>query len=1013
MSGRRTANNKKRVKSLDQEQSLSVSGDTPNTNSKTTSEQSSVKKQSSSSANSKQNVGDRIKIEQLVNASKEEHLTSIDPITKNQNNDLKLYLSKAVASPGIIAQELNNLSSVTSPGESARFLSPNNGNSNLPQSHINNFGQMFPFNFKPRGSLTLGSLPIPNQQSLSNVQRASVTNLSTLSNSILDNNQIRPLKSTSPSHDSNLRGAENLPSTKDKDATVDDKAAITTTSKQNQAKKPSSKKRAYEKTTDTEAEVKVKKPRKKRKVYSCEDCRKMKTRCDFQPLIAKCHRCVILDIPCSLGEDRKEDIKQALEAVNKTGGIKSVFENKIRAGEINTANIDQLIGQNSSNEQNKSELENTEILLQLQNTVSFFNNRMDQLDDKLNTIINHITSHSQTDTSSSHNTNSYILAQQMEVEQEPPRLNNHGVTVENPPFRLLDQIERELLGTFDDNNNSYLTEKEILAKAQRAWVVARQKFMQFFYNHEELCFKLAHAFLKKAHFWIIPGGIKTIDRDYVEKHPFITSVFAIIAMGFDENENFSTEQEILYPIVERLLSNTLTMFDQLHDHDIEAILYISMYTISRKSKKFRQVKFDGLILSKFASDYLLNLIDFYKIKENCENGLFDGNDLFHLRILNSLTTIKMIYSIGYCNFSVQDRQLRDFNDLTVRFPQSTFGDEIKLGEIKLGDIVNGIFLNFEDFYQELLKSNNSGEKKSTIKINEMRNWLDTYKELSSKDGSNLLLFTYDFYYIVVCRNLICDFGAKDYNQFLQQKDFFIACLDTVKKYCFAILTSFLKLPTSLIKGAPIITLQQTVYSCLSLCDFLHCFNPQEKARILNLCTKIYWHLNSIGEKLNEATQNVGIIIKTLIDSSMVHTSNPSNSSSEMDLKNLFIKMQKGSKHNSIKRKKKKSSNKNKDNHSSITSVSSNNRNSKSNPYTPGTASSVNTISSTNTPLSGTMNQNSISHNSHLQQFNFGSALSLNSLNFPDVEQFQSFEDFFQDFFHNSLKPTSQNMFQGK
>lgn len=1011
MSESRHNNNKKHVKSLDQEQSLSVSENTPTTNSKTTSEQSSNKKQSLSTANLKQNVGDKIKIDQLVNASKEEHLTPTDTIIKNQNNDFKLYLSKAVTSPGIIGQELNNLSSVTSPSENARFLSPNNGNSNLSQSHINNFGQMFPFNFKARGSLTLGSLPIPNQQSLANTQRASGSNLSTGLNNILDNNQIRPVKTTSPSNDSNLRGAGDSPNTKNKDATVEEKAASVPISKENQGKKPLSKKRANQKTIDTEAEGKVKKPRKKRKVYSCQECRKMKTRCDFQPLIAKCHRCVILDIPCSLGEERKEDIKQALEAVNKTGGIKNVFENSMRAGGMNAENVDHLIGQNSPIEEKRSELENNEILLQLQNTVSFFNNRMDQLEDKLNTIINHIAS--QSHTTSSQNPNSYITAQQMEVEQEPPRLNNHGVTVENPPFRLLDQIERELLGTFDDNSNSYLSEREILAKAQRAWVVARQKFMEFFYNHEELCFKLAHAFLKKAHFWIIPGGIKTIDRDYVEKHPFITSVFAIIAMGFDENENFSTEQEILYPIVERLLSNTLTMFDQLHDHDIEAILYISMYTISRKSKRFRQVKFDGLILSKFASDYLLNLIDFYKIKENCENGLFDGNDLFHLRILNSLTTIKMIYSVGYCNFSVQDRQLRDFNDLTVRFPQSTFGDEIKLGEIKLGDIVNGIFLNFEDFYQELVKSNNAGEKKNTVKITEMRNWLDTYKELSSKDGSNLLLFTYDFYYIVVCRNLICDFGVKDYNQFLKQKDFFISCLNTVKKYCFAILSSFLKLPTSLIKGAPIITLQQTVYSCLSLCDFLHCFNPQEKAKILNLCTKIYWHLSSIGEKLNEATQNVGIIIKTLIDSSMVHTSNTSNPSSEMDLKNLFIQMQKGSKHNSITRKKKKSSNKNKDNHSSITSVSSKNRNNKSNPYTPGTASSVNTISSTNTPLSGNMTHNSISHNSHLQQFNFGSALSLNGLNFPDVEQFQSFEDFFQDFFHNSLKPTSQNMFQGK
>ncbi|KAL6929262.1 hypothetical protein ACO0SA_002602 [Hanseniaspora valbyensis] len=759
----------------------------------------------------------------------------------------------------------------------------------------------------------------------------------------------------------------------------------------------------------------------------------MKTRCDFQPLIAKCHRCVILDIPCSLGEERKEDIKQALEAVNKTNAMKNVFDsnnnnnsNKNMSGDRNMAYNSGTLGleQNKLQPQHNIDPGYTEKLAYLQNDISFLNTRMNSIEDKLNIIINHLASQATNATVTSHPTSSsslssslvngknYNTAFQIEMQQEPPKLSNHGVTTENPPFRLLDQIEKELFGTYDDSNdnsknNRNLTEREILAKAQRAWVVA------------SLCFKLAHAFLKKAHFWIIPGGIKTIDREYVEKHPFITSVFAIIAMGFDENENFSTEQEILYPIVERLLSNTLTMFDQLHDHDIEAILYISMYTISRKSKKFRQVKFDGLILSKFATDSLLNLIDFHKIKENVENGLFDGNDLFHLRILNSLTCVKMEYSVGYCNFSIQDKQLKDFNDLTVRFPQSTFGDEIKLGEIKLGDIVNGFFLNFDDFYDETLRNFKTNSFRNIIKINEMENWLETYTELSSKDGSNLLIFTYDFFYIVICRTILFDFASKDYNKFLENKDFFIACLNTVKKYCFAILTAFLKLPTSLIKGAPIISLQQTVYSCLSLCDFLHCFNTQEKARILNLCTKIYWHLNSIGEQLNEATQNVGIIIKTLIDSSMVQSVNQNMESRELALKDLFIQIQNGCRHNSIKRKKTKSSNRNKDNHSSITSVNSKKRSTISQAYTPGTHSNVNTISNTATPLSNaSLNKlhseiSDANNHRHINQFNFGNILSPNSFNFPDVDQFQTFEDFFQDFFQNSLKPKSQNMFQGK
>lgn len=780
--------------------------------------------------------------------------------------------------------------------------------------------------------------------------------------------------------------------------------------------------------SETEKEQ-PKKPRKKRKVYSCQECRKMKTRCDFQPLLGKCHRCVVLSIPCSLAEERKEEIQQVLEAMNKNK-VKTVFDvynkDKVQtpqAMQSGFANMNYAKEMESFSSPTKSM---SGEYLKLQSDVNYLMTKMNTFEQKLDMILTRISGGLTKNNIASLNNDN--LFNDNDDTEKMNKTNNHGVTIENPPFRLLDQIEKELFGTSEDHANGKLTEREILAKSQRAWVVARQKFMEFFYNHEELCYKLAHAFLKRAHFWIIPGGIKTIDREYVEKHPFIVSVFAIIAMGFDENENFSTEQEILYPIVERLLSNTLTMFDQLHDHDIEAILYISMYTISRKSKKFRQVKFDGLILSKFATDSLLNLIDFHKIKENVENGLFDGNDLFHLRILNSLTTLKMGYSVGYCNFSIQDKQIREFNDLTVRFPQSTFGDEIKLGEIKLGDIVNSIFLNFDVFFKENLTFFDKETDKGSIKVNAMRSWLETYKELSSKDGSNLLIFTYDFYYIVIFRNILSEFATKSYETFLENKDYYLACLSTIKKYCFAILTAFLQLPTSLIKGCPIITLQQTVYSCLSLCDFLLCFNTKEKAKILNLCTKIYWHLNSIGEKLNEATQNVGIIIKTLIDSSLNQSSKQNKDGSVMNMKDLFLQLQNGCKHNNIKRKKNKVSRRNLENHSSISSVTSKQKGGTSNSnsvYSPsGNLSSVSSLNNDNT-AAGSLNRtthadrhtnnplySNLNANMQMPQFNFGNPLLNQSVLLPDVEQFQSFEDFFQDFFQNRLKPSSQNMFQG-
>ncbi|KAM3161389.1 Uracil catabolism protein 2 [Lachancea thermotolerans] len=733
----------------------------------------------------------------------------------------------------------------------------------------------------------------------------------------------------------------------------------------------------------------ARKPRKKRKTYSCEVCRKFKTRCDFEPLVGRCHRCSVLKIQCSLTKEREEEILAAIETSSSvalpTSGVSSsevsskdslvshpvatTLNNRLNKLESNlnrlNSKLDLLVllaqGSNSAAANSVSNLAGDRKAGSAIGIADLSTNRGDLLGSK--------PLHNRLDDSDDQLTDEAVSTFKEfspPPARPPQRLDLNGLKLQEPPLKLISDIDERLFPTKVES------ERDRIAKTQRPFVVARVNFLKFFDQHEQLCLDLSRDFLVKSHFWIIPGGIKEIDRSYVEKHLFISSVFAIIAMGFDENNKYEEEQEIMYPLVERLLTNTLTMFEKLTDHDIEAILYCSMFNVSRKSKRHRQMKLNSLVLTNFAISSLLNIIDFHKIKERVLSDKYDSLDLYHLRILNSLTACRLQYSIGYGNFMMSDDLLKDFNNLTARFPQATFGDDIKISEINLSEIVNNIFLNFKTYFKEFTISfknclhnnqfalgsqenlnNGVGSSNDTLAFPELEYWLKNWDELLSKDGGGVLLFAFNYYYIMICRSFLTEF----YEEYHSDLHYFKCILKTMKNYCFQLLDGFLKLPSSLIKGAPVITVHQLVYACLTLCDFLHFFDASERQQILNLCTKIYWHLHTIGEKLNEATENVGKIINSLIDTGKkkVHAGS--------DPFSLTEKPKHARKAHSILKK--------------------------------------HTVSdSQNSPHSV---ESSSSHNSGIE-----SATGA-GFNMPDVGQFNSFEDFFQDFFEN-LKPTTQNIF---
>lgn len=735
----------------------------------------------------------------------------------------------------------------------------------------------------------------------------------------------------------------------------------------------------------------AKRTRKKRKLYSCETCRRFKTRCDFEPIVGKCHRCNVLKIDCSLTREREEDILSAIES-------RPIDDDDL----TNVDRSDILYDIDSSKILGSGSIVTTHPLTnKLNERLTLLEGKVDSLSSKIDLLL--MLAQGSTTAKSSAKIvidNADIDETAHEKTQEEPTIGNLRMNVsedknednilkipennvntsevyklKETPLKIINDIDERLFPL------TATSKQEALDREQRPSAVARVNFLHFYENNTKLCLELCKEFLVRSHFWIIPGGMKELNDDFVRNHLFLTSVYSIIAMSSSDNEKYDELQETLYPLVERLLTNTLTMFDKLIVHDIEAILYCCMFHISRKAKRHRQLKFNSMVLANFALFSLLNNIDFYKLKERVlVHEKYDDTDLYHLRVLNSLTACHLQYSIAHGSMAPQDKMVKEFNNLIAKFPQSNFGDEIKLSEINLGDIVTSLFIDFETFFREFLKRYTTKYKdtkeRQFLIFPELNYWLKNWEELLAKDGGGVLLFTYDFYHTMICRSFLTEFleEIKKHPYLLESITF------TMRNHIFSLLKGFLRLPSSLIKGAPILTTNEMVYACMTLSDYLHWFEPNEKQEILSICTRVYWHLNTIGEKLNEVTENVGKIIKFIITTAKNRANMGPFTPSFIDISTLK-------------------------------------------PQTTDIDLEENSIHSVTVKVDGipveettqiTHQPADLSEDSSLQlSRKDDTPTAANTTNgqflMPDVDRFNSFEDFFQDFFTH-LKPATQKMF---
>lgn len=232
----------------------------------------------------------------------------------------------------------------------------------------------------------------------------------------------------------------------------------------------------------------ARKPRKKRKTYSCEVCRKFKTRCDFEPLVGRCHRCSVLKIQCSLTKEREEEILAAIETSSSvalpTSGVSSsevsskdslvshpvatTLNNRLNKLESNlnrlNSKLDLLVllaqGSNSAAANSVSNLAGDRKAGSAIGIADLSTNRGDLLGSK--------PLHNRLDDSDDQLTDEAVSTFKEfspPPARPPQRLDLNGLKLQEPPLKLISDIDERLFPTKVES------ERDRIAKTQRPFVM--------------------------------------------------------------------------------------------------------------------------------------------------------------------------------------------------------------------------------------------------------------------------------------------------------------------------------------------------------------------------------------------------------------------------------------------------------------------------------------------------------------------------------------------------------------
>jgi hypothetical protein len=578
------------------------------------------------------------------------------------------------------------------------------------------------------------------------------------------------------------------------------------------------------------------KQKRKRRVFSCDNCRKLKTKCVIVDGCSNCQRCLRLQLSCNLPIQQPNNIfhNEKIETADSIGPhdlpvLKDSIEEKTTINSINEK-IDFLIR------------------LQEKGIGILENNFKDDYDDTLKdnnlafnkTLRNREVSQDGSILSISESIATPSLSSFSDLSLQLPVREDM-----NAPLNLINNIQQTLVLNNDKIN--YRSEFEN----------ATNEFLEFYLENEELCLKLSKIFLEIFHYYIIPGGISAIDREYVLEHPFITCVFVLITMMVSKEYKHTSIERRVAEILKNIISN-LNNKEPVSDHDIESILYICMYDIG---------KFDKWILSTIGIMHFFRSIDIRNIvKRIINDNNYCDDDLFHLRILNSLFGCQLQMAIGMGKLVLINENYFKLFKLTINFPNATIGDAIQVAQLDLFKMLVKIlksekyFRKDDNFIIQTVDDEDDNNNDNQIfECKELSKWKDNWEQIINKDVTKISYYSYYFAYILISRKYIEDKSIKD------KKEDPLFGFNTASYYSFKLLKMFLECKPEFIKGIPSFQLNEIVYGCITLFEYLNHMNVNKRQKTLNVISKIYWQLNKQGQEMNDLILTIAEIIKQLVE----------------------------------------------------------------------------------------------------------------------------------------------------
>lgn len=571
--------------------------------------------------------------------------------------------------------------------------------------------------------------------------------------------------------------------------------------------------------------------KRRRRHFSCATCRKLKTKCIIQPGALCCDRCSRLGQKCVMPK----------EAFAKNSNLKLQSSNAIPSGSVipngKTSKPDIEIGSGIGEVQSK----------------------VDSLDSKMNTLMDMM------DT----------LLDNRSMEAEHSNMESLGKNhVEDSSCNIMERYNGMAPLNAINKIHSCIFNGSSMGKDIFQQVL--QQFIEFYSLNESVCLQLSRKFLETAHYWIVPGGISEIDREYVLRHPMNTCVYVTLELGFKDEHVSAKDETLLYSITRKLAANT-SLSLPLSDHEIEALLYITIYGLSRRPQQRRKSanesrtknhigtfdEFDGWLLSSECFNHCIISLDLLNIQRRVSEDIFNDDDLFHLRIFNAACCCHYQYCVGYSRPSVIKRSYVDIHRLILQYPMATIGDAIKVAELELFQRVAVDIREVPSDNIEIRTIIMDSNPTKIVEFLDLSDWFRNWKRIISKDVTGALYLSFLFAKLSLTRQFLVN--GKE----MKSEDRQVAYNSTIR-CAFDTINHLLQLPKDSIKGCPSFLLCEVVYACMTLFDYLKFMKDIERNMTISIISKVYWHLNKAGETTNLATDTIAKLIYKLVEMASNH-----------------------------------------------------------------------------------------------------------------------------------------------